>query len=95
MGQTFYDGGFADARLADEAWIILGAPAQYLNDALYFFIASDDGVQLVGAGRGCKIDAQLVQGGGSCRSAGGTGLSLLLLRHVLAQDAHHLGAYFF
>ena len=46
LGQTFHNGGFADARLANEYRIIFGAPGEHLDHAADFFIAPDDGIQL-------------------------------------------------
>jgi hypothetical protein len=44
--EAFDDGGFADAGLADEDGIVLGAAAEDLNDALQFLIAADEGIEL-------------------------------------------------
>src|SRR3546814_4916307 len=41
QGRALGDGCFADAGFANEQWMVLTAPAQYLNDALYFVFASD------------------------------------------------------
>src|SRR5205085_2680201 len=43
-GQTFGDGGFAHAGLADQHRVVLGTAAQNLNDAFNLFLAADDRV---------------------------------------------------
>ena len=45
--QTFDDGGLADARLADEHGVVLGAAREHLDAAADFVIAADDGIELV------------------------------------------------
>ena len=47
LRQAFDDGGLADARLADQHWIVLGAAAENLNDAFQFAIASNQRIELV------------------------------------------------
>ena len=47
LRQAFGDRRFADAGLADERRIVLGAPRENLNDALDLVVASDDGIELV------------------------------------------------
>ena len=49
LRQAFHDGGLADARLADQDRIILGAPLQHLDRAPDLVIAPDDGVELAHA----------------------------------------------
>ena len=44
--QAFGDGGLADARLADEHRIVLGAARQDLDRAADFLVAADDGIEL-------------------------------------------------
>ena len=44
--QAFRDGGLADARLADEHRIVLGAARQHLDRAADFLVAADDGIEL-------------------------------------------------
>ena len=62
LGQALRDRGLADARLADEDRVVLGAAAQYLNDTADLFVAADDRVQLAGAGLGGEVAAVLLQG---------------------------------
>ena len=49
-GEAFDDGGLADAGLADEDGVVLGAAAEDLDDAANLFVAADDGVELAAAG---------------------------------------------
>ena len=44
--QPFDDGGLADAGVADQDGVVLGAPRQNLDDAHDFFVAPDHGVDL-------------------------------------------------
>ena len=46
LGQAFDDGGLADARLADQHGVVLGAPRQHLDDAADLFVAADDRIEL-------------------------------------------------
>ena len=46
LRETFDDGRLADAGLADEHRIVLGAARQHLNDSTDFFIAPDDRIEL-------------------------------------------------
>ncbi len=41
LSQAFDDGGLADAGLADQNGIVLGAPRQHLDDAANFLVAAD------------------------------------------------------
>ena len=41
LGQSFRDGGLADARIADIQRVVLGAAAEDLDGALDFQIAAD------------------------------------------------------
>src|SRR5215471_19108471 len=46
LSQTFHNSGLAHARLADQHWIVLGAAAQDLDDALDLAFAADQRVKL-------------------------------------------------
>ena len=46
LREPLYDGGLADARLADENGVVLRAAREDLDDALKLLVASDDGVEL-------------------------------------------------
>ena len=62
LGERLDDGGLADAGLADEDRVVLGAAREDLDDALDLLLAADDGVELVGARGGGQVDAELVDG---------------------------------
>ena len=61
LGQPLGDGRLADARLADEAGIVLLAAVEDLNDALDLLGAADDGVELAVAGALGEVDAVVVE----------------------------------
>ena len=46
LRQPFDDGGLADAGLADEHRVVLGAARQHLDDAAHFLVAADDRIEL-------------------------------------------------
>ena len=46
LSQTLDDGGFANAGLADQNWIVLRAAAQDLDDAIDFAFPSNQGIEL-------------------------------------------------
>ena len=48
--QALGDGGLADAGLADQHGVVLGAAAQHLDGAADFLVAADHGVELAVAG---------------------------------------------
>ncbi len=89
LGERFDDGGLADAGLADEDRVVLGAAGEDLDDALDLLLAADDRVELAGARGRSKVDTELVDGG----SAGGSATALgSALRHALGEDAGDFGA---
>ena len=45
-GEALDDGGLADARLADEHRVVLGAAGQHLDDPTDLLVAADDGSSL-------------------------------------------------
>ncbi len=49
--QTFDDGGLADAGLADQHRIVLGAARQHLDGAADFLVAADHRIELAVACR--------------------------------------------
>ena len=51
LGQALDDGGLADARLADEHRVVLGAAREHLDDAADLVVAADDRVELALARR--------------------------------------------
>ena len=60
-GKAFDDGRLADAGLADEDRIVLGAARQHLNDAADLFVAADHGIELAAARQLSQIAAVLFQ----------------------------------
>ena len=50
LGQALDDGGLADAGLADEDGVVLGAARQHLHDPLDLLLAPDDRVELARRG---------------------------------------------
>ena len=60
LGEALDDGRLADARLADQRRVVLGAPREDLDDPLDLLRAADDRVELVGARRGRQVHAKLV-----------------------------------
>jgi len=62
LRQPLHDGGLADARLADEHGVVLGAAAQDLDDAADLVVAPDDGVELAGLGELGQVARVLFQG---------------------------------
>src|ERR1700687_385260 len=61
LGQPLDDGSFADAGLADQNWIVLGAAAEDLDDAVNFAFAADQGIELVVHGGLGQIARKLCQ----------------------------------
>ena len=66
LGQPLDDGGLADAGLADEDGVVLGAARQHLHDPADLGVAADDRVELAVAGGLGEVGAVLLQrlGGG-------------------------------
>ncbi len=91
LGHGFDDGGLADARLADQHRVVLGASAEDLGHALDFGIATDHRIQLAAQRCVGEIDAQLVQRRRASTGAGAAGAAAA----GVAQDAMGLGANLF
>ena len=51
-GEALDDRRLADARLADQHRVVLGAPAEHLDDAADLLVTADDRVDLAVARRG-------------------------------------------
>ncbi len=64
LGQAFDDGGLADAGLAQEHGVVLGAAAEDLDDAFDLVLPADDRVELALAGQLGEVAAEAIQGGG-------------------------------
>ncbi len=61
LGEALDDGRLADARLADQHRVVLGAPRQHLHDAADLGVPADDRVDPALAGPGGQVDAVLLQ----------------------------------
>jgi len=61
LRQALDDGGLADARLADQHRVVLGAPLQDLDAAADFIVAADHRVELAGAGAVGEIKGEFAQ----------------------------------
>ena len=61
LGQALDDRGLADARLADQHRVVLGATAQHLHDATNLVVAPDNRVELAFAGAGGQVGGVLLQ----------------------------------
>ena len=61
LGQSFYDGGFAHAGLADQHRVVLGATGEDLDDAADLLIAPDHRVEFAFLGRGGQVGGVLFQ----------------------------------
>ena len=102
LRQAFDDGGFADARLADQHRIVLGTAGQDLDDAADFLVAADHRVELAFLRGGRQIGGVLLQsfirafrvGAGHLAVAaarGGQGVTQLIRgKTVLFQDVRAL-----
>ncbi len=61
LRETFHNRGLADARLADQHGIVLGAPLQHLDRAADFLVAADHRIELAAFGARGQIDAVFLQ----------------------------------
>ena len=61
-GEALDDGGLADAGLADEHRVVLGAAGQHLDDPADLLVAADDRVELALAGGLGEVAAVLLEG---------------------------------
>ncbi len=62
LGEPLDDGGLADARLADEDRVVLGAAGEDLDDAADLLVAADHRVELALARELCQVAAVLLEG---------------------------------
>ena len=80
LRQAFHDGGLADARLADQHRIVLGAAAQDLHHALQFVIAADQRIERVVHGGLGEVAAEFGQQRAFLGPVGGHFLALRALQ---------------
>ena len=76
LGQALDDGRLADAGLADQHRVVLGAAREHLDDAADLLVAADDRVELALLGERGQVAAVLLE-----RLVGPLGV---LARHALA-----------
>ena len=69
LGQAFDDGGLADAGLADQHRVVLGAAGENLDDAADLFVAADHRIELALRGELGQIAAVFFE-----RFVGGFGI---------------------
>ena len=62
LGEALDHGGLADAGLADEHGVVLGAPGQHLADAADLGVSPDDRVELAARRDLGEVDAVLLEG---------------------------------
>ncbi len=62
LGESFDDGGLADAGLADQHRVVLGAAREDLDDAADFLVAADDRIELACLGALGQVAAVLFEG---------------------------------
>ena len=68
LGEALDDGGLADAGLADQHRVVLGAAAQHLHDALDLLLAPDHRVELAVARELGEVATELVEHHGTLPS---------------------------
>src|SRR5450631_2198612 len=61
LRESLDDGGLADAGLADQHRIVLGAPRQHLDRAPDLLVAADDRIELAGGGARREIDGVFLE----------------------------------
>src|SRR5439155_12863872 len=83
-GEALGNGGFADARLADEDGVVFRATGKDLHDAADFFVAANDGIDLALAGEGGEVAAILFQ---RLKFVFGIGVGDALVAAQLGQNA--------
>src|SRR5690606_3974029 len=85
------DGGLADAGLADEDRVVLGAPRQDLDDATDLGVAADDRVHLARAGGLGEVHAVLLEGLVALLRVGGGDLAVAAAERGEGADQLLLG----
>ena len=104
LGEALDDRGLADARLADEHRVVLGAAAEDLHHALELALAADHRVELLLAGELGEVAAELVEDlaaalvallllGSSGARGGGLRLALALATLVAGEQLDDLLAH--
>ena len=83
LGEAFHDGGLADAGLADQDGIVLGAAGEHLDHAAHLVVAADDGVELALPGEHGEVAAVALE---RLVALLGVGIGDPLVAADLAQD---------
>ena len=100
LGEALDDGGLADAGLADQHGVVLGATCEHLHDAADLLIAADHRVELAVAGPLGEVDGVLLEdgfpalgfrGGHALAAAGGLEGLLQRIRGDARAVEHGLG----
>ncbi len=89
--QPFDDRGLADAGLADQHRVVLGAARQHLDRATNFLVATDDGVELALARHSGQVARILLQGFVAVLGRGAVGGAPLA--HLLDRGVEALRGY--
>ena len=71
LRQALDDGGLADAGLADEHRVVLGAARQHLDDAADLLVAADHRIELVLARQLGQVAAVASRAPGTCPRGSG------------------------
>ena len=61
LREALDDRGLADAGLADQHRVVLGAPLQHLDRAADLIVAADDRIELAGGGARGQVDGVFLQ----------------------------------
>ena len=64
LREALDDRGLADAGLADQDGVVLGAAREHLDHAADLLVAADDGVELLRLGLGGEVAAELLERSG-------------------------------
>ena len=91
LREALDDGGLADAGLADQHRVVLGAAAQHLHDPLDLLLAADHRVELAVARELGEVPAELVEDHGAllALARGPAGGALALAAGVARQQLDH------
>ena len=71
LGEALDDRGLADAGLADQHGVVLGAAREDLDDAADLVVAADDRVELAVLGGLREVAAELLRAPGTCPRGSG------------------------
>ena len=98
LSKTFDDGGLADAGLANEHWVVLGATAEDLHHSLEFTRATNNRIELLLASELGEVAPKLIEDlaiafvasffftGGACSGSCASGFARLALTTLVARE---------